>query len=62
MPYDVTEMGRSVFIVSVIAGLLGFTGIATGAAALAQVLFYLFLGIFLILLTAGLIVANNVVD
>ncbi len=50
------------FIVSVIAGLLGFTGIATGAAALAQVLFYLFLGIFLILLTAGLIVANNVVD
>ncbi len=50
------------FIVSVIAGVLGFAGVAAGAAALAQVFFYLFLGIFLILLTAGLIVANKVLD
>jgi uncharacterized membrane protein YtjA (UPF0391 family) len=50
------------FIVSVIAGVLGFTGVAAGAAALAKVFFYLFLGIFLILVTAGLIVANKVID
>ena len=50
------------FVVSVIAGLFGFTGLAAGSAAIAQVFFYLFLGVFLILLTAGLIVAKKVVD
>jgi uncharacterized membrane protein YtjA (UPF0391 family) len=50
------------FIVSVVAGLLGFTGLAAGAAALAQVSFYLFLAICLILVTAGLIVTNKVID
>lgn len=50
------------FILSVIAGVLGFTSIAVGLAALAQVMFYLFLGIFLILLTAGLFVAKKIVD
>lgn len=50
------------FIISVIAGLFGFTGLAAGSAAIAQVLFYMFLGIFLILLIAGLVVANKIVD
>jgi uncharacterized membrane protein YtjA (UPF0391 family) len=50
------------FIISVIAGLFGFSGLAAGSAAIAQVLFYTFLGIFLILLIAGLIVAKKVID
>ncbi|GKS62814.1 UPF0391 membrane protein [Nitrospira sp.] len=50
------------FIISVIAGLLGFTGLAAGSAAIAQALFYIFLGIFLILLVAGLVVAKKIVD
>lgn len=50
------------FLVSIVAGLLGFTGVAAGSAALAQVFFYLFLGICVLLLAAGLIVADKVID
>ena len=31
------------FFISLVAGVLGFTGIAAGAAAIAKVLFFLFL-------------------
>ena len=41
-------------IISVIAGLLGFSGVATGATAIAKVLFAVFISLFLVLLVAGL--------
>lgn len=41
-------------VVSIIAGLLGFTGIAAASADIARILFYIFVGIFLVLLILGL--------
>ncbi|CAI10088.1 hypothetical protein ebA6959 [Aromatoleum aromaticum EbN1] len=43
------------FVISVIAGLLGFTGVAAGAAGIARVLFYIALAIFLIVLVFGVL-------
>lgn len=43
------------FIIAIIAALLGFTGIAIGAVAIAKVLFYLFLVIFIVTLALGLL-------
>ncbi len=43
------------FIVSIAAAIFGFGGIATGAASVAKVLFYIFIGLFLISLVAGLV-------
>jgi uncharacterized membrane protein YtjA (UPF0391 family) len=37
-------------VVALIAGVLGFTNIAAGAAAIAKVLFFIFIAIFLLLL------------
>jgi uncharacterized membrane protein YtjA (UPF0391 family) len=41
------------FVISVIAGLLGFTGIASGARSIAKVLFFIALAIFLVILVFG---------
>jgi uncharacterized membrane protein YtjA (UPF0391 family) len=41
------------FVVAIIAALFGFGGIATGAAEIAQVLFFVFLVLFLVSLIAG---------
>jgi uncharacterized membrane protein YtjA (UPF0391 family) len=44
------------FIISIIAGALGFTGIARGAAGIAKILFAIFLvlaAIFLVLVLTG---------
>jgi uncharacterized membrane protein YtjA (UPF0391 family) len=49
------------FLVSIVAGALGFTGIARGAAGIAKILFALFLilaVLFLILLFAGITVVS----
>lgn len=35
------------FIIAIIAGVLGFGGIATGAAAIAKILFFFFVVLFL---------------
>lgn len=43
------------FIIACVAALFGFTGIAVGAAAIARFLFAIFVCIFLILLTLGII-------
>jgi uncharacterized membrane protein YtjA (UPF0391 family) len=43
------------FVIALIAGVLGFTGIAIGAAEIARVLFFIFLVIFLVSLTLGLV-------
>ncbi|MDI3463764.1 MAG: protein of unknown function DUF1328 [Nitrospira sp.] len=48
------------FVVALVAAAFGFTGIAAGAASIAKILFYLFLGIFIVLLIAGIIVGRNV--
>ena len=48
------------FVIALIAAAFGFTGITAGAASIAKVLFYLFLGIFVVFLIAGIIVGNKV--
>lgn len=47
-------------IISIIAGVFGFTGIAAGSAAIAKVLFGIALALFLIFLVAALAVGNAV--
>ena len=45
------------FVISLIAGALGFSGVARGAAGISKLLFVIFLilaGIFVILLVAGI--------
>ena len=41
------------FIISVIAGLLGFTGVASTTRTIAKVLFFIALAIFLVVLVFG---------
>lgn len=41
------------FIISLIAGLFGFTGIASGARGIAKFLFFIALAIFLVILIFG---------
>ncbi len=40
------------FVISLVAALFGFTGIASGAASIAQVLFFIFLVLFIVSLIA----------
>jgi uncharacterized membrane protein YtjA (UPF0391 family) len=47
-------------IIGLIAGLLGFTGVAGTSIAIAKTLFFIFLVIFLVLLLLGLTVARRV--
>jgi uncharacterized membrane protein YtjA (UPF0391 family) len=42
------------FVISVIAGILSFTGISVASADIARFLFYVFVVIFLVLLVLGL--------
>ena len=43
------------FVIALIPALLGFGGIAAGAAGIAQILFYVFVILFVISLLAGLL-------
>jgi uncharacterized membrane protein YtjA (UPF0391 family) len=47
-------------IVGLVAGLLGFTGVAGASIAIAKTLFFVFMIIFLVLLIAGLTVARRI--
>jgi uncharacterized membrane protein YtjA (UPF0391 family) len=47
-------------VIGLVAGLLGFTGIAGTSIAIAKTLFFIFLVIFLVLLVAGLTMARRV--
>jgi uncharacterized membrane protein YtjA (UPF0391 family) len=47
------------FIISIIAGVFGFTGIAVASAAIAKIIFVLFLFLFLLLLAAIGLGKNN---
>jgi uncharacterized membrane protein YtjA (UPF0391 family) len=42
------------FLVSVVAGIFGFTGISAASADLARILFYIFLAICIVLLLLGI--------
>lgn len=46
------------FIISLLAGVFGFTGIAAGSAAIAKTLFFLALALFVVFLVAGLTVGR----
>jgi uncharacterized membrane protein YtjA (UPF0391 family) len=42
------------FVISLVAGVLGFGGVASGAATVAKILFFLALAVFVVLLIAGI--------
>jgi uncharacterized membrane protein YtjA (UPF0391 family) len=46
-------------IVAIVAGLLGFTGIALGAAAIAKTIFYIFLGLVVLFIVLGVTIAKK---
>ncbi|HVC56353.1 MAG TPA: DUF1328 domain-containing protein [Stellaceae bacterium] len=46
------------FVVAIIAGLFGYTGIAVAAAGIAKILFFIFIAICLILLVIGLFIGS----
>ncbi len=50
------------FVVSVIAGVFGFTGVAAGSAAIAKTLFFLALALFVVFLVAGLSVGRALTE
>lgn len=43
------------FIIAIVAGLFGFTGIAAGAATIAKWLFFIAVAIFILFLVLGLV-------
>jgi uncharacterized membrane protein YtjA (UPF0391 family) len=49
------------FVISVVAGALGFSGISSAAGGLARILFFVALAIFLVFLVLGLTVFKAVV-
>jgi uncharacterized membrane protein YtjA (UPF0391 family) len=46
-------------VIAIVAGLLGFTGIAAGAAAIAKTIFYIFLGLVVVFILLGVTVARK---
>jgi|TARA_R100000231_G_scaffold90534_1_gene68395 uncharacterized membrane protein YtjA (UPF0391 family) len=52
---NMLRLALAFFIVAIIAAVFGFGGIAAGAASIAQILFFLFVVLFLIALVVGLI-------
>ena len=49
-------------VISVVAGIFGFTGISADSAAVAKILFFIALAIFVILLAIGVIVGKKISD
>lgn len=48
------------FLISVVAGVLGFTGVASGARSIAKVLFFIALAVFVIVLIFGVLLGKLV--
>jgi uncharacterized membrane protein YtjA (UPF0391 family) len=46
--------------IAIIAGIFGFTGIAQGAASIAQILFFIFLSVWIIMLVLGITIFKKV--
>ena len=44
------------FVISIVAGLFGFTGISAAAGGIAKILFFFFVALFVILLAVALLV------
>ncbi|GAC1333807.1 MAG: DUF1328 domain-containing protein [Beijerinckiaceae bacterium] len=42
------------FIISIVAGAFGFTGISEASAGIAKILFFIFVAIFVVLLVLGI--------
>jgi uncharacterized membrane protein YtjA (UPF0391 family) len=47
-------------LISLIAGVFGFTGIAAGAAAIAKILFFVGLALFVLFLVLGLTIFKSI--
>jgi uncharacterized membrane protein YtjA (UPF0391 family) len=58
--FPVLKWALFFFIIAIVAGIFGFTGIASGAAAIAKFLFVAAIVIFLIFLVLGVIAVNAV--
>jgi uncharacterized membrane protein YtjA (UPF0391 family) len=48
------------FVISLVAGVFGFTGVASGARSIAKVLFFVALALFLIVLVFGVFLGTLV--
>jgi uncharacterized membrane protein YtjA (UPF0391 family) len=48
------------FVISIVAGVFGFTGISAGTAAIAKTLFFLAIALFAVFLIAGLTVGRAI--
>jgi uncharacterized membrane protein YtjA (UPF0391 family) len=48
------------FVIALIAAALGFGGVASAAAGIAKVLFFIFLVLFLVALAAGIFVGKKI--
>ncbi len=46
-------------LIAIVAGSLGFTGIAAGAAVAAKTIFYIFLGLVVVFILLGVTVAKK---
>jgi len=55
METDMLNYAIIFFIIAIIAAVLGFGGIAAGAAEIAKILFFVFLALFLVSLVVGFI-------
>jgi uncharacterized membrane protein YtjA (UPF0391 family) len=47
-------------VIALVAGLLGFTGVAGASIAIAKTLFFIFLVVFLVLMIAGFTVGRRI--
>jgi uncharacterized membrane protein YtjA (UPF0391 family) len=47
-------------LIAVVAGALGFTGVAGASAAIAKILFFICISVFLLLLVAALAISNKI--
>ncbi len=48
------------FLISIVAGVLGFSGVAAGSAAIAKTLFFVAISVFVLLLIGGLLIGRSV--
>ena len=52
---DVLWWALIFFVVAIIAGAFGFRGVASASAGIAKVLFFIFVGLFIVFLLMGLL-------
>jgi uncharacterized membrane protein YtjA (UPF0391 family) len=52
---DMLRLALLFFIISLVAAVFGFTGIAVATAGIAKILFFIFLVLFLIALVTGMV-------